>query len=295
MNPLPRTSLEQWAVLRCIVEQGGFSQAAETLHRSQSAISYAVSRLQESLGLPLLDLKGRRAVLTDAGAFLLADVTPLLDGMLQLERRAKAMAQGGASRIRLHVDCLFPKQRLFYALHELAEHYPHVEVSLQETVRQIKEPQGHASYDLAILMNNAQDPRQSDPLLSVELLAVAHADHPLFSEQAPLDYLALSRHLRCEIRSTESQPGPDEGRLWRMNTMETALEAVRQGLCYGWLPRGLMAQDLVQGTLKALPLASGASRLIALGLHFADDSQRSDPAVSLLARLLAEEPTAENA
>ena len=51
---LAKTTLEQWAVLAAVVDQGGFAQAARALHRSQSAVSYAVSRLQESIGLPLL-------------------------------------------------------------------------------------------------------------------------------------------------------------------------------------------------------------------------------------------------
>src|SRR5882672_671579 len=47
-----KTSLEQWAVLAAVIDSGGFAQAALALNRSQSAVSYAVARLQESLGLP---------------------------------------------------------------------------------------------------------------------------------------------------------------------------------------------------------------------------------------------------
>jgi len=43
---MPKTSLEQWAVLAAVVDEGGYAQAAAALHRSQSAVSYAVSRLQ---------------------------------------------------------------------------------------------------------------------------------------------------------------------------------------------------------------------------------------------------------
>ena len=48
---LPKTTLEQWAVLAAVVDEGGFAQAAAVLNRSQSAISYSVARLQESLDL----------------------------------------------------------------------------------------------------------------------------------------------------------------------------------------------------------------------------------------------------
>ena len=49
---LPRTTLEQWVVLQTVIEQGSFAQAATALNRSQSSVSYALSGLQERLGLP---------------------------------------------------------------------------------------------------------------------------------------------------------------------------------------------------------------------------------------------------
>ncbi|WP_230369053.1 helix-turn-helix domain-containing protein [Paludibacterium denitrificans] len=55
---LPKTTTEQWLVLQAIVEHGGFAQAAQALHRSQSSVSYAVSRLQEQLGVALLQPQG---------------------------------------------------------------------------------------------------------------------------------------------------------------------------------------------------------------------------------------------
>jgi len=68
---LAKTSLEQWAVLAAVVDHGGFAQAAAALNRSQSAVSYAVARLQESLGVALLVIEGRKAVLTAHGRALL--------------------------------------------------------------------------------------------------------------------------------------------------------------------------------------------------------------------------------
>jgi DNA-binding transcriptional LysR family regulator len=37
------------------------------MNRSQSTISYAVSRLQEHFRVPMLELKGRKAHLTETG------------------------------------------------------------------------------------------------------------------------------------------------------------------------------------------------------------------------------------
>ncbi len=45
-----KTTLEQWRAFHAVIESGGFSPAAKALHRSQSAVSHAVARLQEQLG-----------------------------------------------------------------------------------------------------------------------------------------------------------------------------------------------------------------------------------------------------
>ena len=65
----PRVTLDQWRTLQAVVDHGGFAQAAEALHRSQSSVSYTVARMQEQLGAPLLRIDGRKAVLTEAGKF----------------------------------------------------------------------------------------------------------------------------------------------------------------------------------------------------------------------------------
>src|SRR5258706_12700218 len=64
---VPRSTLEQWSVLKAIVDHGGFAQAAEALHRSQSSVSYMVARLQEQLSVELLAIEGRKARLTEQG------------------------------------------------------------------------------------------------------------------------------------------------------------------------------------------------------------------------------------
>jgi len=91
---LPRSSLDHWAVLAAVVDKGGFGPAAAALHRSQSAVSYAIARLQRVLDVPLFSLEGRRAVLTGEGETLLKRARPLLRDLATLERLARSMKQG---------------------------------------------------------------------------------------------------------------------------------------------------------------------------------------------------------
>jgi DNA-binding transcriptional LysR family regulator len=51
----PAPSFDQLQVMLAVVEEGSFSGAARRLNRAQSAITYAVQRLEEQLGVALFD------------------------------------------------------------------------------------------------------------------------------------------------------------------------------------------------------------------------------------------------
>ena len=66
----PRISLDQWRSPNAVVETGGYSQAAALLNRSQSSVSYHISRLQDLLGVEVFKIVGRKARLTEHGEVL---------------------------------------------------------------------------------------------------------------------------------------------------------------------------------------------------------------------------------
>jgi DNA-binding transcriptional LysR family regulator len=60
----PRISLEQWRALLTVVDAGGYAQAAAVLHKSQSAVTYAVQKIETLLGLKAFEVVGRKALLS---------------------------------------------------------------------------------------------------------------------------------------------------------------------------------------------------------------------------------------
>jgi DNA-binding transcriptional LysR family regulator len=131
---LAKTSLEQWAVLAAVVDEGGFAQAAVALNRSQSAVSYSIARLQESLDLPLLAVEGRKSVLTTQGQTLLARARGLLRELDTLESLARGLKQGWESDLKLVVDAAFPRPRLLEIIAELQTSCPSTQIQLADVV-----------------------------------------------------------------------------------------------------------------------------------------------------------------
>jgi len=61
MAATPKISLEQWRALLAVVDTGGYAQAAAALHKSQSAVTYAVQKMESLLGVKIFEVIGRKA------------------------------------------------------------------------------------------------------------------------------------------------------------------------------------------------------------------------------------------
>lgn len=286
---IPQTSLEHWRVLQAVVDCGGFAQAASALHRSQSAISYTVARLQERVGVELLSMTGRKAYLTEAGRSLLAEAAPLIEDLLRIEARAQTLL-GAQVEVRLRVDSIYPRERLFAALRAFTAAYPNIDLILREEVHVDAPVLNDSTFDLAILAAIPGRPEHR-PLLDIEMLALAHPDHALHRRaEAEITPATLARYLCVSIvgdsgAAANAELSPAGGRAWQVNTLEAAVEAVASGLCWGWLPAHLAAPYLAEGTLVALPLTGSNRRPIPLALCYADEA-RAGPATHALARQL---------
>ena len=108
----PKSTLEQWRIFQAVVEQGGYAQAAEKLNKSQSSLNHAIAKLQQTLGVALLEVRGRKAYLTDAGDMFLRRAKLLNQHMQELELLAHNIHQGWEAEIRLAVEIAHPRRPL---------------------------------------------------------------------------------------------------------------------------------------------------------------------------------------
>ena len=275
-----RTTLDEWEILQAVVQLGGFTPAARQLNRSQSTISYAIARLQEQLGVRLFEIKGRRAHLTELGRVLLADVEPHLQGFQQLEQRARSLASGGETEVRLSVDSIYPNARLFSALAEFARIFPYVQPKLRQST--------FLSADTEFSVHNAQLcitallSREffSKPILAIEMVSVGRRDHPLHAIKRKLNRPDLLQHMLVTIEGAASgtlkhQPRVPAQRVLQLTSIDAAIDAVRSGLCYGWLPAYRIQRDLAEGELLPLRLPAGGTREVRLNLVYRDPSSLS--------------------
>ena len=285
----PRVTLEQWRVLQAVVDKGGFAQAAEALHKSQSSISYTVAKLQEQLGYPLLTIDGRKAKLTERGEVLLRRSRHLLQEAIDLEELAHTLGQGWEPEIELVVDEAFPTPALLRALKAFEPQSQGTLVQLREEVLSgAVEVLAEGSPDL-VLSGIVPKGYLADPIVDVEMIAVAASNHVLCSEEGPISNERLKQELQVVIRDSGSN-SRDEGwlgadRRWTVSSVQSALEVVASGIGFAWLPKADLMQDLENGRLKRLTLESGGERNFHMYAIFGK-GERTGPATRLFVELL---------
>jgi DNA-binding transcriptional LysR family regulator len=286
----PRVTLDQWRALQAVVEHGGYAQAAAVLHRSQSTLSYAVHSLETKLGLRLLQREGRNARITEAGALLLRRSRPLLEQAEQLEVLAASLAQGWEPEIRLVVDAAFPTELLLEALSQFLPEARGTRVRLREEVLsgvlEVLETEGA---ELAIT-DELPPGFLGDPIMELTFEALAHPGHALHGLGRGLRAGDLAREMQVVVGDSGSRRRRDVGWLgaenrWTVASMETAIETVRRGLGFAWLPRLRVAELMQRGELRALPLEEGRRYRVPLYLLFGK-GPAAGPATKALARQL---------
>jgi len=275
------TTLDQWEVLEAVVQLGSFAAAAAKMNRSQSTISYAISHLQEQFKVPLLEMNGRKAQLTEAGKALLADAEPLLTGFRALEQRAASLAAGGETEVRLSVDSVYPDDRLFAVLAEFMRSYPHTHLKLHRGsfLTSAKEFENYGA-DLCVV-GSPRGEHLIKPILDVRIKAVARADHPLVAGKRQLTRNDLIQRLAVIIEAEtgpvpRGQPHTPMQRYLAVTSIDSAIAAVRSGMCFGWLPVHRIRPYLESGELVSLRLPMGGEHFarVYLVLRDADSTSR---------------------
>jgi len=269
-----------------VVQLGSFGAAAKRLNRSQSTISYAVARLQDQLGIKVFEIKGRKAHLTEFGRALLADAEPHLAGFHQLEKRAGSLASGRDLDVKLSIDSIFPNNRLFAALTDFSRCFPYIQLTLRQAT--------FLSADSEFSVHNAQIcitglvSRELfvRPILGVKMIAVARSDHRLHAVKRKLGRPDLMQHVLVIIEGSASgmskhQPRVPTQRVLSVGSIEAAIDMVRSGLGFGWLPKYRIESELESGEFVPLNLAVGNTREVRLNLVCKDPSSLSHEVMAL--------------
>ncbi|WP_419571966.1 LysR family transcriptional regulator [Rheinheimera sp.] len=289
----PKSTMEQWRILQAVVDAGGYAQAADLLNKSQSSLNHAVAKLQSQLGVELLEVKGRKAFLTEAGEVMLRRSRFLTQQIEDLELLASNLNMGWEPEIRIAVELVYPKHILYRALakfHPLSRgsRIQIIDTVITGSTEVILEHKA----DL-VIAGTSSIPRgfMGEPLTVTQMFPVVGPQHPLALEPM-LDLNDLSQHLQIVIRDTAAKP-KDIGWLkaeqrWTVNNFFEALDIVRSGLGFCWLPDFIIQQALDAGQIVRLNIPLSSARVVPLSLVSPKEETLGPGSKQLRELLLAE-------
>lgn len=121
---------KQLEYFRAVVHAGSVSQAAKNLGMTQPPISTSIARLEQSLGVQLLERTAKGVRPTAAGLHLLAQGNRLLRQRDRLEETMNLMGEGAVGEIRVGVEPMVISEFIADVLSDFLDEAPGARVSL---------------------------------------------------------------------------------------------------------------------------------------------------------------------
>ena len=230
-------------VLREVAYRGSFSEAAESLSYSQSAVSQQIAALESECGLALLERHPRGVSLTAAGQTLLAHAEGILAALEGADAALAAIAGLRGGRLRVGSFPTAGATLMPLAIATFRASFPEVELTLAEGEPVELVPRLNAGeLDLALLFEFPDD-----PLELAEMTRVALFEDPLHVALAREHPLAAKEPLRLSDLRADA---------WVQTSRESACarHVVRSCRAEGFEPRVSFESDdyqTVQGLVAA--------------------------------------------
>jgi DNA-binding transcriptional LysR family regulator len=223
--------IDQLRTFVAIADTGSFTRAAEIVHKTQSAVSMQMKRLEDRVGKAIFERDGRLSKLTDEGERLLDYARRIV--RLNTECMASFNEHELTGRVRLGLPDDYADRYLPEILARFSRSNPKAEVTVMcEPSHNLIERVQHGDLDLAIITH--VDRRGPSEIVRIEqLLWVTSARHGVH-EESPVP-LALGRP-NCDWRHSATEALESADRTFRVAYVSYHSTAVGAAV-----PRGLGA------------------------------------------------------
>jgi LysR family transcriptional regulator, cyn operon transcriptional activator len=172
---------------KAVVDQGGFTRAAQMLHVSQPALSQQIKELEENLGAQLLDRSGRQVRPTDLGAVYLRYASHVLEQLDEAARAVRDVEDLSIGSLRLGVTPSVAAYLVGPLLQRFRAAYPGITLSIRVAAQEeeIEPALRNDELDLGIGFGDLPAEDIEATLLHTERLALlVGKGHPLTSKAA---------------------------------------------------------------------------------------------------------------
>jgi DNA-binding transcriptional LysR family regulator len=243
--------IDQLRTFVAIADTGSFTRAADVVHKTQSAVSMQMKRLEERVGRAIFERDGRLSKLTDEGERLLDYARRIV--RLNTECMASFNDNELVGRVRLGLPDDYADRYLPEILARFSRSNPKAEVTVMcEPTHNLIERVQHGDIDLAIITH--VDRRGPSEIVRIEqLLWVTSARHSVH-EETPIP-LALGRP-NCDWRHSATEALESADRPFRILYVAWHSTAVGAAILAG-LAVSVLPESAVRPGMRILGPSDG--------------------------------------
>jgi len=167
-----------------VAREGRFSRAAEKLHRTQSAVSQSIRKLEDEIGEPLFDRSSRDGLLTDAGHVLQEYAERLLNLRNDAQEALVELRELHKGKLAIAAN-EFTALYLLPVLAEFRRLHPMIKVTVQRALgSHIPDDVLRHNSELGVLTYDPQESQLHSVVVYLdELIFVVPPSHPLAGER----------------------------------------------------------------------------------------------------------------
>jgi DNA-binding transcriptional LysR family regulator len=239
-----------------VVDAGGFTRAAERVHRTQSTVSQQIKRLEADFGRPLLHRHGKRVTPTEDGERLLSYARRMLSLAEEARDLLSRPERDGAVRLGI------PEDFAAYRLSELLAGFARARPGLRLDIRaaqsiHLRRDLERGELDLAIVKRVAGE--------KGGLSAWPEQVHWVTSQTHPVDLACASLplvgfHAGCLYRASAIHALETAGRAWHMVYVSSNLTGIQAAVAAG-LGVSILSDMSIEPSHRLLTEAEGFAPL----------------------------------
>src|SRR6266496_6086023 len=239
--------INQLEVLVAVAREKSFSRAAETLHRTQPAVSQAIRRLETELGEPLFDRSSKDGTLTAAGRVLFDFAQQMMNLRHHAHAAIKELRDLHRGKLSLGAN-EYTVMSLLSLIPIFRARHPHIKIEVKRSLasRIPAEILGR-DVEIGVVSFKPSDAAiKSVPVATDELALVVAPDHPLATKK-----IVSVRELGAEAFIAHNVPSPYREKVIKtfekqrtplnismeMPTLEAIKRLVEKGMGVALIPR----------------------------------------------------------
>lgn len=207
---MPNPLSADMGLFHLVASKGSLSAAARELGISTPTVSKRLARVEQRLGVRLLNRTTRRLSLTDEGEMYLQHATRILAEITELEELVGSRRATPRGLVRMNATPGFGRRYIAPALSEFAARYPEVQVQLELSDRPINLVE--EGYDLGIRIGALGDTTLVARKIAANRRVVCAAPRYLKKRGVPKNPRDLASHDCLILRQVDADYA-----LWRFS------------------------------------------------------------------------------